>query len=120
MALYVFIVLLLCVSFYFGCLLAAILIIFHIFNNIVKYKYRTKVACILIIISVLFLLIPGTIIFRESDQSRGVKVLSIVYGYPSKGLMEEAKKDRVILGGCCLMPINPVWAVVIYEEKKGN
>jgi len=113
----VVIAVLLCAALLFGCGLAAVLLILHAVNYFVRYPMKNKIAWLLAVASILFLIVPGTVIVKEPGLKSGVKLLPIVYGYPSEGLMKEAKKDNVILGGSRLMPINPVWAVVIF---KGN
>lgn len=37
----------------------------------------------------------------------GTKLVPIVYGMPGPELFDEAERGKVMLGGCCIMPINP-------------
>ncbi len=37
------------------------------------------------------------------------KVIPILYGYPSKGLLRDAENGKVILGGCVISECDPKW-----------
>ena len=37
----------------------------------------------------------------------GTKLVPIVFGMPGPELFDQAQQGNVILGGCCMMPINP-------------
>lgn len=39
----------------------------------------------------------------------GTKLVRIVYGMPGPELFEEARKGKVILGGCCISFNDPTW-----------
>lgn len=40
---------------------------------------------------------------------KSVKILPIVYGYPTDEVFREAEKGHLILGGCLVMQENPDW-----------
>jgi hypothetical protein len=42
-----------------------------------------------------------------------LKLIPIVYGYPSQKLIERAKRYEVWLGGCVSDPLNPRWVLLI-------
>ncbi len=37
----------------------------------------------------------------------GTKLVPIVFGMPNEQGIQEAQEGKIILGGCCMMPINP-------------
>jgi hypothetical protein len=61
------------------------------------------------------------------DKSRGSvfrcpachsnRVRAIVYGLPSEELMEEASRERVILGGCTIVDGRPLLACLDCEHR---
>ena len=107
------IVLLLCISLFFGSFLAILLMAAIVINLRSKFQRKRKIAIILLVISVLFLIFPGSILVERSGQGFGIKLVPIIYGYPSPALREEARENKVILGGCVVYPLAPLWAIAL-------
>ena len=49
----------------------------------------------------------------------GLKVVPIVYGYPSEELEREAKRGKVVLGGCLIGPDDRKWACRTCDHSWG-
>jgi hypothetical protein len=116
---HVTIIFLLITSCFFGSFIAVFLIPFLLSAVIPKFKNARLFKIVSFVLSVLFLIYPGTIIFDKSDQGFKIKILPVIYGYPSPALSEKCEKDKVILGGCVVNPLMPQWAVVFYMKKGG-
>ena len=58
---------------------------------------------------------------RQCPACRSKKIASIMYGYPSSEAIENAEKQMIVLGGCCISDRDPSWQcldcqVEIYKE----
>lgn len=95
------------------------------FGNIEPGDYKLRVS----FVGLLDTIIPVTVVLNQTTEItvstaycpydhedktcpqclKSDKVIPIVYGYPSKGLMRKAKKGKVLLGGCVISGCDPNW-----------
>ena len=47
-------------------------------------------------------------------------IIDIIYGLPSEEISEEADRNKIALGGCCVDPVNPVFKCKSCGEEFGG
>ena len=51
----------------------------------------------------------GLIDMKTCPKCKSNMIIDIVYGYPSEEIFEDADRNKIALGGCCIDSSNPIF-----------